>query len=267
MSNSPSAENLLLGAGSVYFGKLLADGSYEKARHLGNCSSFSIQVEVLKKEKPALKQTLAELGQQLIAGYKVTGRIVMDEISKENVALALAGTVDNTYSQSLLSDVAHTYVASKGTVIQIGVDYTSNTSDYTNAVFGILVSWVKANGVTCQEGVDYLVYRDAGLVIIAGDSPSVTNNSSVEILFSAVATPIPQISMISDVVTAGKIMFAGNPVSGPAYMCTIKKAELAFDGGVNLIGEEFAQLTVNFTATELDSVNGFYNLIELPKVE
>ena len=52
MTAVPSADNLLLGAGEIYYAMYDDSGVEGTTRHLGHCSAFSLQVEVLRKEIP-----------------------------------------------------------------------------------------------------------------------------------------------------------------------------------------------------------------------
>lgn len=269
MSISPSAENLMLGAGNVYFDKLISPGVWDVSRHLGNCSSFTLHTEVLRKEVTKLMTSITDLPKYKTIGFKVTGSIKLDEISKENLALLLAGSVNTTYTQPAMSGAVYSYTSNKNTLIKLGQNYLSCSNGYNKRIFKVTVLSVKHASTTFIEGRDYTVNKEAGLLFISPAS-TINNGTIIEVTVNVPEQNIPQISIADNVNIAGQIMFVGDPTTGSSYLCSIKHAELSFDGGVSLIGEEFTSLNVNFIVTEhdvnaLDGSKGFYNVIELPK--
>lgn len=264
MSNSPNADNILLGAGAVYFERSNGASTYEVSRHLGNCSSFVLNTEVIRKEIPTLYKEITDLPQFQVVGFNVTGSIVLDEVSRENIALVLAGSNNTSFTQIAVGNITQAYVARKGVLIFIG--YTDQSDKVRK--FGVTFQDVVYNNNSCLPS-DYQVNRRAGTVFIPHTS-TIPEGATIYITYSCPEVVIPQISVANNINVSGRITFIGDPTAGPAYLCTIEKAELSFDG-LSLIDENFTQLKATYVVTAhkenaCQSTEGYYNLIELPQV-
>lgn len=88
---APTAKDLMIGAGKVYFRRNNPDGTKQARRHMGNCSDFKLAPNIEKIQKKssmdAAKETYAEAVKSI--DYKTT--LVLDEFNPFNLALALYG--------------------------------------------------------------------------------------------------------------------------------------------------------------------------------
>ena len=100
MPESVNGNNILLGRGNVYFDRFDSSGNRTGELFLGNCPTFEItpSPEEIKKYSSANKT--ADLIASDVLRTTLALRIVGDEFSKENLAMALFGDT-STLSQTL----------------------------------------------------------------------------------------------------------------------------------------------------------------------
>src|SRR3972149_5982307 len=99
MSEVVNGNNILLGRGKIYFDRLTSAGVRTGELFLGNCPTF----EISPSADDIKKYSSAEAGAPLIASdvlrTTLSLRIIGDEFSKENLAMALFGD-NSTLSQT-----------------------------------------------------------------------------------------------------------------------------------------------------------------------
>lgn len=86
---SPNVLNYTVGKGVVYFRK----SGQADFRHLGNCPSFEFTPEIEKLDHFSSQSGVRSKDRTIVLEKKGTLRIVMEEITPENLALALLGAV------------------------------------------------------------------------------------------------------------------------------------------------------------------------------
>lgn len=88
---TPTPNDLMVGAGKVYFRRWNSDGTKQALRHMGNCPDFKLAPSIEKIQKmssmDAAKEVYAETVKSM--GYKPT--LTLDEYNPFNLALALYG--------------------------------------------------------------------------------------------------------------------------------------------------------------------------------
>ena len=266
MAAVPSADNLLLGAGEVYYAMYDNLGVEGTTRHLGHCSAFSLQVEVISKEIPYIRTAITDLPRYKIVGFKVKGSVTMDDMSAVNLAGFLAGGVDSSHVQAASTNsVTLPYTVVKGTWIGL---YDTNDIMIRHRVFGTRLIDVYAGATHYVAGRDYVYHARAGFLYIPTTSTMVAN-TSLYISYDIPAAVINQISIASSDPNPGRLTFIGDPTTGPAYMVTVKSTLNTSTGPVRFIGEDFASVSIEFEALDhsgkmLDGTTGFWDIVELP---
>ena len=265
MNNSPSADNLLLGAGVIYLDRYDQNGQLTGDRHLGDCSSFSVTVETIRKDKPDLRTSIYDLPKSVIVGFKPTCQITLNEISRENLALALAGTVNAAHVQEAKTGLVSTITAKKGCAFRL-----TDSAGYK--LFGLKIDNVTAGAALYTAGTDYIVTQGAGIIFIP-DTSTIVDDTIITVAYSVFQQIIPQISMAHSTCMAGKITYVGDPTAGTAYMCIIDKVELTVTGGVSFIGDEFTSLQLQGAITSCaknvigGGIESFCSVVEIMSEE
>lgn len=102
MAASPSTDNYYIGKGVVSF---KADGAVDY-RDLGNVSEFEVSPEIEKLDHYSSRAGIKSKDKSVIVSKSATVRMVMDEITIDNLALAFGGTIvtasDGTKSFGML---------------------------------------------------------------------------------------------------------------------------------------------------------------------
>ena len=191
----------------------------------------------------------------------------MDDMSAINLAGFLAGGVDSTHVQAASTNpVTYTYNVVKNTWLGL-YDKASTDADRVR-VFGTRLRDVYAGATHYVAGRDYIYHSRAGFLYIPSTSTMV-ENTNVYISYDIPAATINQISVAASTPHPGRLTFIGDPITGPAYMVSLKSIDNVSTSPVSFIGEDFASVVIEFEATDhtgvqLGGTTGFWDIIELP---
>lgn len=126
MTASPSTDNYFVGKGTVSF---KPDGS-TAYRDLGNVSEFEVTPTVEKLDHYSSRAGIKSKDKSVIVTKSATVRIVMDEVTMENLALGMGGTVVTA------SDGSKSFGMLEGSAVEGSLKLTG-----TNDV-GVKLNWV-----------------------------------------------------------------------------------------------------------------------------
>lgn len=242
--SAPSSENLLLGKGQVFFDRFDDNGVSTGLRHLGNVETFELTTADDNVEKFSSMTAGAPLYKRVNRRRTVTLRITGDEFHPENMALVTMGE-QSTLAQAATAVVdepvaPQTYPGSYFTTQKLG------------PISAVSVKFGAAAGVL---GTDYaIIDANVGLIRIL---PGTAQTGAVSVSY----TPTDYTSNGPQVVSGGvsgvvqgRIMFVGDPSTGPAMKVNVWKCNITPDGAVGLISDDFA--TMGLSAAVLDdSIN------------
>lgn len=122
---TPSAKNLLLGAGQVFFDRWDANGNSTGLRHLGNVPKFNLKTEVDKVQKKSSMNAARTLYAEAIREIKSSADLTLEEFDPANLALALLGD-EGVITQTAGSITDESHKAYKGRMIKVDAFNTSN---------------------------------------------------------------------------------------------------------------------------------------------
>src|SRR6185295_8652809 len=88
---SPSAENLFVGAGNLYFDRFDGDGKRTGLRHVGNCESLTISPNGTDIEKRSSMDGANGIYKKIRVQRGADIAIVLDEYTSKNLALQALG--------------------------------------------------------------------------------------------------------------------------------------------------------------------------------
>lgn len=254
-TSTPSADNLMLGAGSVYFDRKDAStGALTGERHLGNCSDFSISTSVDKVEKYSSMQSAKRLYLSVIKQIKAVGKITLDEYDAENLALALLGTT--------------------GVVTEAGATVTDE------GFVAHLNRWTKlghrniqASGITVKDSAntavpsgDYQVDLVTGRIMITNAASPAAEGEACKISYTALAETYPKIVGAAVGKIEGMVRFIGDPTSGPKYEAEIWKVSVQPEAEIGLISDDFKNFVLNLEIMDDSAAHPndpMYRLIKL----
>lgn len=244
MKLAPSSENLLLGAGSVFFDRFDSGGLSTGLRHLGNVDSFGITNSVEKKEKKNAMDGAKATYAEVVTGSAAELAMVLTEFTPENLALAMMG-VDGVYTQAAEATVTDRAVGPAAANVKLDIWYDLGALNPT-------VSTVKQGATTLNAGA-YEINAEAGMIRLlssyTGANPAV---AATAITWSG-SVPAIQASANKFLVHGlasgnikGRVRYiaAANQSQGPRMMVDVWICGLTPDGELGFISDDFASFNL-----------------------
>lgn len=102
------ADDLMVGAGTLFFNRYDSNGNLTGFHHMGNCDEFNITVDITKIEKNSSMNKRRELMKSIVTEVKPSGTLTMTEYDPTNLALGLFGT-EGVQSQSAVTLINEKY--------------------------------------------------------------------------------------------------------------------------------------------------------------
>ena len=115
---TPSAKNLYIGSGQVFFDRFDENDNRTGLRHLGNVPKFNLKTDVTKVEKKSSMNAAKSTYDEAVTDKKTTTDLTLEEFEPSNLAFALYGT-EGTINQVVNSVVNEKQKAYKGRYIQL----------------------------------------------------------------------------------------------------------------------------------------------------
>lgn len=232
---TPSAENLLLGSGALYFDRFV-NGASTGERHLGNCSAFTLATTVEKIEKYNSMVAAKSLYKSVVKQIKATGKITLDEFEPSNLALGLLGE-EGVITQTQQTAVAVSDVkAFQGRYAKIG-DYRDITD--------VIVKDAALGTTTYVLNTDYTIDAQTGRIFTIA-SGAITDGELLDITISCPAKTYPKIVGAQVANVEGFLRFVGDPAAGPTYEGEFWKVLMSPDGEMGFIGDDFGSFGLTF---------------------
>lgn len=239
---APDNTNLLLGAGSVYFEREDVD---QGLVHLGNCTQFRLEFEDETRE--VINRMTQSMGTYRKVTSKRTGRlsIIGQEFNPSNHALVSMG------SESALSQGASTVT---GEILATAAQMIEGA--YYQTAYRQISSVVLTQGTTTLvEGTDYeITDAELGLIHIIPGGANLTAATQIDADYSYAADTSTVVRGGDTGNIYGKIVFTGDPAAGPAYDIQVWRVSIEPEGGLDLIGDDFLEWTLNCEILD-DSAN------------
>jgi hypothetical protein len=238
---APSSQNLLLGKGQVYFDRKTSLGVTQGLRHLGNIEAMEISTNDDNIEKYSSMVASSPLYQRVNRRRNVSLKLTGNEFHPENLALFTMGT------QAQLLQAATAVVAEAVAPSTIPGMYYKTVK--LGPISAVAVRFGAATGVL---NTDYaIIDANVGLIRIL---PGTVQTGAVVMDYTPTAytgTNGPQVvSGGAQGAIEGRMLFVGDPASGPKMMVNVWRASISPDGAIGLIGDDFADL--GLTASVLD---------------
>jgi hypothetical protein len=238
---TPSGENLLVGKGQVLFDRFDTNGLPTGFRHLGNVSSMELTTADDVIEKFSSMSAGAPLYKRVNRRRNVTLKLTMDEFDPENVALALMG------STSVLVQPATAVVGEAVFPSTVPGSFfkLAKLGPYT----GVTITFGATPGVL---GVDYrVVDAKAGIyqILLGTAMTGAVTAGYTPTAYTGTTGPKVVGGGTSGVIE-GKLMFIGDPSTGPKTIVEVWRLNISPDSAVGLISDEFAEM--GLTAGVLD---------------
>jgi hypothetical protein len=244
MGTEVNANNILLGRGKVYFDRFTDAGVQTGEIFLGNTPTFELTPASEDIKKYSSATAAAPLICSDVLRVTVGIRIVGDEFSKENLAMALFGTV-GSYTQSTAGVVDESI-----TVVEQGRFYPTLYRGLT----AVVVTTDPA-GTTYTVDVDYTVDAVSGRIyIVPGGAIAASAAEDILVDYTYATQALEATRGLTATSVKGRIRFIGDPARGPKLECIVWRASVRSDGAISFIGDEYGQFTLAGDV-ESDAVN------------
>ena len=214
--------------------------SARKFRDVGNASVYKNAFSEQKQELRDYQDPAGGTADSVTRIDVVSGQIDFREFSAENLALALWGT---TSIPGVTAITGESHVINAGAFIP------------TARLINTTVAPVVKKGATTVAAADYVVSKGGITIAATISTAGVVDGDTITIDYTPVASK--SIEAIINSAPNVSIFFEGiNSVTGKYVSMRIYKAKLSVAQGVDLIGDDFGTLSVNYTVTKDTTVTG-----------
>jgi len=241
MSDVAVGNNCLLGRGELYFDRFDTNFARTGERFVGNVTSFGIQPTDTLAEKYSSAEASSPLLVRVNTRRLIEMTAVLDEYTKENLALAFMG--DNS-----------TFAQGSTTVSTVNQGVTNPDNWYqiktsggvrVRAVSGVVVNRVLPSPLLLVLNTDYKVDAVRGRIYIIPTSPNVSVGMTVTVSCSGAVTSIPTVRAGVSSFIRGFVRFVGKPASGPVWEVEAWDVSISSDSIVGFItDQDFGNMTL-----------------------
>jgi hypothetical protein len=246
---TPSPDNCLLGAGSLYLAVIdnttLARGPYY---HMGDVSEFNVQANDDVAEHNESMTEAQGLYASALRKRSVEANMTCWEWNMKNLALAFMGT-ESSYTQS-----ATTTTETLTTSLALGATY------FSTAGRNVTVTSI-TGGAALTVTTDYTLVDSSGLfgVTIVPTSTAATATSALVVIYTKPAITAGQqtiLQMFNRSRIYCSIKFVGQPTAGPKYEAHYHKVSINPGQIGGFISDDFASFEL--TGKVLADLAGTY---------
>lgn len=241
MPTAANGDNLYIGRGKFYFDRYDAITNLPTGirRFIGEADKGEISISSTNKTR----YTTTKASNNKIASIDInqTHTIAIDllEFTKDNVALALLGT-ESVFTQSVVpvtAEVLQTAAYSVGDVYQLaGRNPTS-------------LVLTEGPSTALVLGTDYEI-EDLKLGLVR----MLTAGSILKAAYTPGTTALPRIAAGTNVAIYGRLIFVGDPTSGPSFDAELWKVKFMSAGVFALLSDDFDTMSLSGEILE-DSAN------------
>lgn len=275
-NTTPDTATYVVGRGKMYFAEILADGSPDIYRFVGNCPEVTATVESENLEHYRSTEGLRIKDLDIILQTSINWTAILENMDNENLEIFFAAEQDTTYTNpaitgftgvTLVPDGNMKSAATGGGWYQIvdasgevvaGIDKSNLTLESTNAT-----------PVTLVEGTDYVVMEDVGMVYF-NDTTAIqtviSNDEGVtaDLSADAGATALKKYGAGSSGETNVAIKFDLINAQTDAVEVSffLHKAGVTPNGDAGFISDEVAQLPISIAVEANDAYDNVMDFID-----
>lgn len=241
-------KDYVVGKGRVYF-DIFADGTKTPTgeRYLGNTPEFNISQDQSTLDHYDSDSGLNVKDESVVTEQNMTGSLITDNISPENIALWFGAELADTVITSQTAVVYNAVDVKRGHYIQIGVSEALPTG-HRNVAAVV----VKVGSTTVTPLNNYEVDLERGRIYIEPDSAAIADGADLEITFNVTAGT-RQIAVGKGTTVAGALRFISDNPIGSQKDYFFPYVKLAPNGDFALKGDEWQQIPFAFEALKKDA--------------
>jgi hypothetical protein len=240
------------GKGKLYVGLFGDDGNPVGERYLGNCPGFGLTVATTKFEHNSSTEASAKKDLSVVTGVNFNATINTDDMTPENTALFLGGTV-STITVSATPVTAEMHTVATGYEYQVGATNTGESSiGITSAVASITVK-DSAGTTTYVLNTDYKTDPATGRIYIM-PTGAIDDGDIVQFGYTPVAGTKTRVTTTSTGSVYGSVRFVADNTFGVNNNLFISSASLSGTGDRPFITDNaLAAFAIDVGINEKDS--------------
>lgn len=263
-TGQPDSNNIWLGRGSLEFAPLdPTTGKPTHFRHLGNVTSLTVGIESETLDHTSSRTGVAQIDRQIILSQKINIGFVLDHTTDfGNLSLFMSGTElkdqDNAaqaaINGSTVADILIHDDAEQGRTYELRDSLGNRLYDLsTNTAHLVLKQHATTLGsaTSLTELVDYTVDRTWGTITLLSTG-SFVNQNRLWFTYTRQGSEqkIDVVRMLTTSKLSGFLRYKGiNPAnSDKRILVDFHSVSVKADGEMNLISEEFTELTFSGVA-------------------
>lgn len=240
-------KSYVLGKGRVFFDRypngvtIAATTQGEGERYFGNTPEFTTTSSAESLDHFSSEGGLKTKDDSVQLSLDRTGKMTVDNISADNIALFFLGTKSAVAQTAQTGLITLVTAAQRGRFYQLGVSATDPAG--LRNVKNVVVKKGVAFGTTVTAAGNYQVDTELGRVYVEADAPDI-DNVEIQITFDTDASSREQVVSGSDPIY-GALRFVSDNPKGANRDYYFPYVKLAPDGDYALKGEEW--MSIGFT--------------------
>lgn len=240
MAKSPSQNNLTMGRGRIYIAKHQPCVSRPRGfRYVGYTDGFSISVETDSTDYNGKEGGTDEVAQSVTTSITRTATINLNDINPENLALFLLGKVENNTVDEMEDEKDEVEDINLGESIQIGE--SSDNPVGVRSLTEVSVAKDGDGGSDLEEGTDYEVDLETGVLTLLKDAENIEDGDDIEITYSTEGYSQSIVVSGNQTATVTLRYIADNP-AGPDRHILATMVRLTPDGEYDLKSDDWQEL-------------------------
>lgn len=238
---APSSDLTLIGKGALWFDRFDAtDTASGTLMSLGNCDKFGITVKpTVKKNYNSLNHSAA-VYKTAVSQIDITIKVEGFEFGPDQIALASMADTPSTLTQATAT--VTTEALATAPVQKLGRAFQTLNREISAVI-------VSQGATTLVNSVDYVI-KDAHLgIIYFPEGSAVVATTAVTVAYTAAAIAaagnMRQILGASVSKVRGKLIYSGDPMTGPNYDVIVPRCFFASATEMDYIGTDFGKWSLD----------------------
>lgn len=255
-------KNYTLGKGKVFFDRYPANvimtalTQGEGERYLGNTPEFSTSASSENLDHFSAEGGLKVKDDSAQLSLDRTGKVVVDNMSSDNIALYFIGTSAVKAQTAQVGLISLVTAAKRGRFYQLGQDAT-NPAGLRN-VSNLVVKKGAGFITTIAAAGNYQFDAELGRLYVEAAAPDITDGTDLQITFDTAASSRTQVVSGSTPIY-GALRFVSDNPKGENRDYYFPYVKLAPDGDYALKGEDWMQMGFTFEVLKkADNIQGAY---------
>ncbi len=221
-------DNIVLGAGYVYFDIFDDNGNPTGERYLGQTPTLSISASSEVLEHFTSDGPIAQVDASVATQVTRTGSLTIDDISPENLRLFIVGEIDEINESAVSSPITQVFpTATRGLYYQLGD--TDGPGDFNIDD----IDSIESDGTALVEGTDYEIDKGSGRIYLKPESIAVTDGEELEVEYTLLARERRVIKTSDQVRLRGALRFTSDNSHGENINIYIPDCGISPDGELN----------------------------------